>query len=223
MNEMSRLASTGSTILTILLLHAAAAEAQLPPGQIGSTGGVVEVVDSKGSAIATPGQPLSGSEKIRTGSASFVDLIMGINEEALVSEQSQIEIRQLGASPLLWLESGRVKVSSHGANLQIQTKFGLFSAAEWPLEAEFTNLGGTVNVVVTEGRIRAQNVDSASVTFGAPENKGFRSYTAGSVNNPRIDVPPISPNLFVQACLPSGNKTGAPTPPGTPVPAKPRN
>jgi hypothetical protein len=225
---MKRLARIGAYILGILTINAVMAEAQLPPGQVGSTGGVVEVVDSSGSVIATPGQPLLESEKIRTGNASFVDLIIGINDEALVTEQTQIEVRRLGASPLLWLESGKVKVNSRAADIQIQTKFGLFSAAEWPLEAEFTNIGGTVNIVVTEGRIRTQNLDSASVTFGAPGNKGFRSYTAGPVN-PRMDVPPPPANLFVQSCIPSGTNTGVPTnsPPQTPtgkvVPAKPRN
>ena len=202
--------NAGLYILAILLISSVTAEAQLPPGRIGSTGGVVEIVNSTGSVIATPGQPLLEAAKLRTGNASFVDLILGINDEALVSEQTQIEVRRLGLSPLLWLESGKVKVSSRAADVQIQTKFGLFSAAEWPLEAEFTNLGGKVNVVVTEGRIRAQNLDSDSVTFGVPGNKGFRSYTAGSAN-PRMDVPPTPLNLFVQSCIPTGSDTRVPT------------
>jgi len=94
---MNRLVSAGSllpAILLVTLINAAAAEAQLPAGMIGSTGGAVEMVDSSGPVLATSGQPLLESAKIRTGSASFVDLVIGINGingDALVGEQSQIE------------------------------------------------------------------------------------------------------------------------------------
>jgi hypothetical protein len=39
-----------------------------------------------------------------------------------------------------------------------------FSAAEWPFEMELINSGGTLNVIVTEGRIRTQNLDASAVT-----------------------------------------------------------
>jgi hypothetical protein len=221
---MNRLASTGSFILAILLINAVVAEGQQPLGQIGSVGGIVDVIDSSGSAAATRGQPLVESEKIHTGGASFADLIIGSNGEALMSEQTQIQLQRLGASPLLWLEHGKVKVRSSGPDVLIQTKFGLFSAVEWPFEVEVTNLGGTVNVVVTEGRIRTQNPDPASITFGAPGDKGFRSFTAGSTF-PRTDNPPTPPNVFVQSCIPPGSNNGFPgsLPAPTPGPVKQRN
>ena len=194
-------------LLTVLLMTATAA-AQQPAGQIGSVGGVVEVLDNASSVMAAPGQLLAAPEVIRTGGGSFVDLVLGVNGRVLVDAQSQIEVRRLGASPLVWLESGKVTVTSQGADVQIQTKFGLFSAAEWPFEMELTNSGGTLNVVVTEGRIRTQNLDASSVTFGVSGSKAFRTYTTGTIY-PRADTTSFPPNLFVQPCLVPGNP-GAP-------------
>jgi ferric-dicitrate binding protein FerR (iron transport regulator) len=162
--------------------------------------------------MAVPGQLLLAPEVIRTGGGSFVDLVLAVNGRVLVDAQSQIEVRRLGASPLIWLESGKLTVTSPGADVQIQTKFGLFSAAEWPFEMELTNSGGTLNVVVTEGRIKTQNLDASSVTFGASENKAFRTYTAGTIY-PRGDATSASsygPNLFVQPCIVPGNTGAAP-------------
>jgi hypothetical protein len=122
-----------------------------------------------------------------------------------VDAQSQIEVRALGVSPLIWLESGKVTVSSQSADIQIQTKSGIFSAAEWPFEVEITSSSGSVNVVVTEGRIRTQNLDASAVMFGAPGNKTYRSYAAGTFR-PQVETTPPPPNLFVQECLPRGKQ-----------------
>jgi len=211
---MNRIASAGAYILAGLLMTATAA-AQQPAGQIGFVSGVVEVLDASGSVMATSGQVLSAPEIIRTGGGSLVDLVLAVNGRLLLDGQTQIELRRLGASPLVWLESGKITVKSQNADVQIQTKFGLFSAAEWPFEMELTHSGGTLNVVVKEGRIRTQNLDASAVTFGASGNNAFRTYTAGSINA-RVETTSPSPNLIVQPCLVPGNIPGYPpaqTPP----------
>jgi ferric-dicitrate binding protein FerR (iron transport regulator) len=200
---MRSINTISSTILAVLVMTAAA-PAQPPAGQIGSVGGFVEVLDASGSVMGASGQLLSAPEIIRTGSGSFVDLVLAGDGRVLLDTQSQIEIRRLGASPLVWLESGKVTVTSQRADVHIQTKFGLFSAAEWPFEMELINSGGTLNVVVVEGRIRTQNLDTSVVTFGVSGSKGFRTYTAGSIN-PRVETTTPSPNLFLQPCLAPGN------------------
>jgi ferric-dicitrate binding protein FerR (iron transport regulator) len=197
----------------IALSTAATVYAQQPAGQIRSVGGVVEVQDPAGSGMATPGQSLAAPETIRTGSGSFADLAPAVGTRILVEAQSQIEVRALGVSPLIWLESGRVTVASQDADLQIQTRSGLFSPAEWPFEAEITNSSGSVNVVVIEGRIRTRNLDAQAVTFGAPGNKTYRSYTAG-IFRPQAETASPPPNLFVQECLQPRNSAA----PGRPQP-----
>lgn len=199
--------------ILIAMATGAAVYPQQPAGQIRSVGGVVEVQDPAGSVMATAGQSLAAPETIRTGSGSFADLAPAIGTRVLVDAQSQVEVRALGVYPLIWLESGKVTVASQSADVQIQTKSGLFSAAEWPFEMEITSSSGSLNVVVIEGRIRTRNLDAQAVTFGAPGNKTYRSYTAGTFR-PQVETSAAPPNLFVQECPPRGN-SGTPGNPGT--------
>lgn len=202
-----------SLLVTLALISSVHAQQQ--PAHIGSIGGVVETQDSSGSGPTMIGEPLTTPEVIRTGVGSFVELLLTTNARATAGAQSQIEIRQLGTTPLIWLENGTIKVVSQDADVQVQTKSGLFSAAEWPVEMEITKSAGTVNVVVTEGRIKVQNLDAASVTFGAPENKAYRTYTTGRID-PRTDSAPAPPpNIWVQPS-PGRNSSTAPAP--TPQP-----
>jgi len=210
---------TAGLVLILVLSGAGVTGAQQRAERIAAIGGTIDVFDRAGRPI-DPSQPLVEQERIRTGKSSFASLIVGPNNDFFVGEESEIEIRRLGPNPVIRLERGSLKVNSRAADIQIATASGSFSGREWPFAMEVTSAAGAISVVVTEGAIRTENLDTASVTFRAPANSGYRTYSAGRTS-PRLEpafVPP--PNVFIQPCVTFGTPA-TPTAPVAPAPVPP--
>jgi hypothetical protein len=154
------------TILSVLLLSLStnAASAEQPSDRVAVKEGVVETFNVSGKVIDSA-QALFEHEKVRTAGASLANLLVGIDGSVTVGEQSEIEIKRLGRNPVIWLERGSIKVSSVHTNIQIVTKFGSFSPAEWPFSIELDNVTQATNLAVNEGAVRVSRLVSSSTEF----------------------------------------------------------
>ena len=188
--------------------------AQQVPNRLAVTGGTVMAFNSTGATIEAR-QAVSEGEKIRTGEASFASLTISNEDSVTVGEKSHIEILRLGASPVIRLESGTLRVASQHTDIQIMTRSGLFVAAEWPFSMQLGVNEGGVSMDVTEGAVRISELGTG-LTVRSPTPSTNRTYVVGGNHTAEQTAP-------TEIVFPCGGYPGYPTNSPTPAlsPAKP--
>jgi hypothetical protein len=215
LNTMKRM-TLPAICLLVFELNSASVYGQTALDRITVTGGVVDAFNAAHTPI-DPHQPLFAGEIIRTSGLSFANLTLGVDGNATIGEQSEVEIRRLGPTPLIWLERGNLKISSKHTEIQIQTRSGLFSPAEWPYAIDLSNTAGAISLSVTEGSVQTSGLQ-ATVSFRAAASGAYRTYSVGGGNNKVADAPAIFPGMYVQPCY---GIPGVAPPPQNPNPTKP--
>jgi hypothetical protein len=208
----------GQAVLCLALFAVSAAPAiGQSTARINGIRGSVEIADPAGNAAGLTSRTPGERDTIRTGANSAVTLIIGTDISIVLGERTEVEIRRLGVSPVLWFERGDIQVSSKGPEVQIQAKSGWFSAEEWPFEMEMVNEKEATNITVTAGAVRTQNLDTSNLTFRAAGNNAYRTYSVGGNRQHDTQVQD-GPPMFIRPVINVGGQSGSQTPAGAVTP-----
>jgi hypothetical protein len=192
--------------LLLIVVTATSAMGQSTARVTGSRG-AVEVLDQAGTV-----------NSIQTGANSSTTLSIGSDVTVSVGEQTAIEIRKLGISPVLWIDHGTIQVIAKSSEIQVQSKSGWFMASEWPLDVTLALDKGSASVTMNAGAIKTLNVDASGVFLRAVGNAGARTFTAGG-NRQNTTKSPDAPPVYIQPVITFGGTTSpqAPATPSTPA------
>ncbi len=156
-------------------LSALTAEAQSPagPATIRAAGGLVEVSNGNNWIPATRDQSVEVGQRVRTGLASFAYVVAGQDKAVTLTSQTEIEFRDTGGQPAVFLEQGGLKVAS-GTEITVATKDSTFGSLGGPVEFQITYRDNTADVTVVRGAVR-----SGGSIFRAAADSGSRTYVVG--------------------------------------------
>jgi len=164
------------------MLGVVALNAQNAPGtgaRLAIRSGIVEVQRGNVWQPVMAGESLNAGQRIRTGRGSMASLEIGPDKMVTLNEQSEV---QVGAGPIVRLESGSMKVLSASAIL-IATKDAVLEPAIVPLDLELGYEADRLNLSVFSGAVR----NGSMIIRGGNPDPSVRTYSAGRMFPRRND------------------------------------
>jgi ferric-dicitrate binding protein FerR (iron transport regulator) len=169
----------GLTLLVAIMGAAAAAHGQSAfstNARLAIRSGLVEVQRKNVWLPILPGDAVNPGDRIRTASGSVAALEIGAGTIASLNAESQVLFDVASASPVLQLESGRMKVLA-ASKIQVGAKDTLLEAAEWPVNLELGYFADNLDLVVLAGAVRHGSI----VIRGTNHDPNARTHVANGM------------------------------------------
>jgi ferric-dicitrate binding protein FerR (iron transport regulator) len=204
-------------VAAALLMGTVVLNAQAPPpasARLAIRSGLVEVQRGNAWFPIMIGDSINPGEHLRTASGSAAAIQMGEGRIVTINEQSQVQIGQSPAAPVVQLESGSMKVFAT-SEILVAAKDTMLEGVERPLDMELGFQSDRLNLTVFNGAVR----NGPMIIRGGNQDPTVRNYSAGGRFS-RTAVP--NPTFYVYPYFMYGNRGtnggGAIVPPPTTKP-----
>ncbi len=201
----------------IALLSIAVFLQAVPAGRVSKVIGEVDLLRPGETAAARIGGVVVAGDRLRTRQGSSLTLSTDSGAVLELASDSILEMKTFDGGLLPLLTQGSVGVRSSGEPVRIETSYGQIVGTEDLQEFEVRYSGDGIEVLLTEGAVRAEGSDSSKVVFKNAHDSGTRVHEAGSISPPPArETSGTTVIVYPEVVSPTPNARRAPVTPQIP-------